>query len=218
MIILQTIVDKNTSDCLGSVLVHPLKYTLVSLIRTHAHTHASPHTHALVCLLFLSTDGDGSCANAAKPSVRSRLSRMICCCCFGSVLVMLFDRLSVISKGFLCCEAKAKVARIEGSKSYAADTPFPSSQDDEDVYILSKIADILHSFFGTHNEAFLPVFEKVMPFFVKMLVSCLFGAGSVKLLSVLTDCHLNHALLRGTGFFCPSCARYCHPCFVESYD
>ena len=46
-----------------------------------------------------------------------------------------------------------------------------ASQDDEDVYILSKIADILHSFFGTHNDAFLPVFEKVMSYFVKMLVS-----------------------------------------------
>ncbi|KAK7456557.1 hypothetical protein BaRGS_00039335 [Batillaria attramentaria] len=42
-------------------------------------------------------------------------------------------------------------------------------EDDEDVYILSKIADILHAFFGTHKESFLPVFEKVMPFFVKML-------------------------------------------------
>lgn len=101
---------------------------------------------------------------------------------------------------------------------YAADTPFPSSQDDEDVYILSKIADILHSFFGTHNEAFLPVFEKVMPFFVKMLVSCLFGAGSVEPLSVLTDSRPNHALLCGTGFLCPLCARYCHPCFVEICD
>ncbi|XP_076436016.1 importin-5-like isoform X1 [Babylonia areolata] len=42
-------------------------------------------------------------------------------------------------------------------------------EDDEDVYILSKIADILHSFFGTHKEAFLPVYEKIMPFFIKML-------------------------------------------------
>ena len=111
MIILQTIVDKNTSDCLGSVLVHPLKYTLVSLIHTHAHTHASPHTHALVCLLLLSTDGDGSCANTAKPSVRSRLSRMICCCCccFGSVLVMLFDRdYLLLAKDFCAVKQKQK--------------------------------------------------------------------------------------------------------------
>jgi hypothetical protein len=43
-------------------------------------------------------------------------------------------------------------------------------QDDEDVYILSKVVDILHSFFGTHKESFMPVFEKVMPFFAKMLV------------------------------------------------
>ena len=96
---------------------------------------------------------------------------------------------------------------------YAADTPFPSSQDDEDVYILSKIADILHSFFGTHNEAFLPVFEKVMPFFVKMLVSRLFGASSVKLLSVSTDSRLNHALLRGAGFFLSLVCKVLPPLF-----
>ncbi|XP_041352900.1 importin-5-like [Gigantopelta aegis] len=42
-------------------------------------------------------------------------------------------------------------------------------EDDEDVYVLSKIADILHSFFGTHKEEFLPMFEQIMPFFVKLL-------------------------------------------------
>jgi len=42
-------------------------------------------------------------------------------------------------------------------------------EDDEDAYILSKIADILHSFFGTHKESFLPVFEKIMPYFVELL-------------------------------------------------
>ncbi|KAK7090444.1 importin-5-like [Littorina saxatilis] len=44
-------------------------------------------------------------------------------------------------------------------------------EDDEDVYILSKIADILHAFFGTHKQEFLPVFEKVMPYFIKMLAT-----------------------------------------------
>lgn len=44
------------------------------------------------------------------------------------------------------------------------------SKDDEDAYILSKIADILHSFFGTHKESFLPVFEQILSYFVKLLV------------------------------------------------
>ncbi|XP_035828503.1 importin-5 [Aplysia californica] len=43
-------------------------------------------------------------------------------------------------------------------------------EDDEDAYVLSKIADILHSFFGTHKESFLPVFEKIMPYFVELLL------------------------------------------------
>ncbi|KAK6963036.1 Importin-5 [Biomphalaria glabrata] len=42
-------------------------------------------------------------------------------------------------------------------------------EDDEDAYVLSKIADIIHSFFGTHKESFLPVYEQIMPYFVKLL-------------------------------------------------
>ena len=43
-------------------------------------------------------------------------------------------------------------------------------QDEVDVFVLSKITDVLHAFFTTHNTSFLPVFDKVMPCFVKMLV------------------------------------------------
>ncbi|GFN79969.1 importin-5 [Plakobranchus ocellatus] len=43
-------------------------------------------------------------------------------------------------------------------------------EDEEDAYVLSKIADVLHSFFGTHKESFLPVFEQIMPYFVKLLL------------------------------------------------
>lgn len=49
------------------------------------------------------------------------------------------------------------------------DLPF---QDDEDTYILSKVADVIHSLFGTHKETFLPMFEQLLPHFVKLLVSC----------------------------------------------
>lgn len=44
------------------------------------------------------------------------------------------------------------------------------SQDDEDVYILSKISDTCHSLFGTHKEEFLPMFEQLLHHFVKLLV------------------------------------------------
>ncbi|KAL3846795.1 hypothetical protein ACJMK2_017751 [Sinanodonta woodiana] len=42
-------------------------------------------------------------------------------------------------------------------------------EDDEDVYILSKIADVIHSLFGTHKEEFFPMFEQLLPHFVKLL-------------------------------------------------
>ncbi|XP_064614966.1 importin-5-like isoform X2 [Liolophura sinensis] len=42
-------------------------------------------------------------------------------------------------------------------------------EDDEDTYILSKVADVVHSLFGTHKETFLPMFEQLLPHFVKLL-------------------------------------------------
>ncbi|CAH1781938.1 unnamed protein product [Owenia fusiformis] len=44
-------------------------------------------------------------------------------------------------------------------------------ENDEDVYILSKVSDIIHSLFGTHKEAMLPYFEHLLPHFVKLLNS-----------------------------------------------
>ena len=42
-------------------------------------------------------------------------------------------------------------------------------EDDADTYILSKISDIIHSIFGTHQEEFLPLFEQLLPLFVKLI-------------------------------------------------
>jgi len=42
-------------------------------------------------------------------------------------------------------------------------------EDDEDVYILSKIGDLVHALFASHGEAFLPAFEKLLPHFTKLL-------------------------------------------------
>ncbi|XP_033100992.1 importin-5-like [Anneissia japonica] len=42
-------------------------------------------------------------------------------------------------------------------------------EDDDDVYVLSKISDILHSFIGTHGDLSLPYFEAVLPNLVKLL-------------------------------------------------
>lgn len=40
---------------------------------------------------------------------------------------------------------------------------------DNDVYILSQIADIIHALFLTHKATFLPYFEQVVPHFIKLL-------------------------------------------------
>ncbi|XP_071950516.1 importin-5-like [Antedon mediterranea] len=42
-------------------------------------------------------------------------------------------------------------------------------EDDDDVYVLSKISDILHSFIGTHGTDSLPFFEVVLPNVAKLL-------------------------------------------------
>ncbi|XP_013780072.1 importin-5-like [Limulus polyphemus] len=42
-------------------------------------------------------------------------------------------------------------------------------EDDEDVYILSKVADILHSLFSTHKQDFLPCFDHLLQHFVRLL-------------------------------------------------
>ncbi|XP_070538592.1 importin-5-like [Ptychodera flava] len=42
-------------------------------------------------------------------------------------------------------------------------------EDDDDVFTLSKIADVMHALFGTYNDAILPFFEQLLPHFVRLL-------------------------------------------------
>jgi len=42
-------------------------------------------------------------------------------------------------------------------------------EDDEDVYILSKVCDVVHSIFGTYRDSFLPQFERLLPHFSRLL-------------------------------------------------
>lgn len=44
-----------------------------------------------------------------------------------------------------------------------------AEQDDTDIYILSKVVDIIHALFLTNKALFLPAFEQVAPHFVKLL-------------------------------------------------
>ncbi|XP_052214366.1 importin-5-like isoform X7 [Dreissena polymorpha] len=42
-------------------------------------------------------------------------------------------------------------------------------EDDEDVYILSKVSDLVHALYGTHKEEFNIHFETLLPHFVKLI-------------------------------------------------
>merc|ERR1712012_228737 len=42
-------------------------------------------------------------------------------------------------------------------------------EDDQDVYILSKVSDIMHALLGTYKETALPIFDRLLPHFVKLI-------------------------------------------------
>jgi hypothetical protein len=44
-----------------------------------------------------------------------------------------------------------------------------AEEDETDVYLLSRVADIIHSLFSTQKTLFLPYFEQVAPHFIKLL-------------------------------------------------
>ncbi|KAK7080859.1 Importin-5, partial [Halocaridina rubra] len=44
-------------------------------------------------------------------------------------------------------------------------------EDDEDVYVLSKVADITHALFAAYGQHFFPFFDALLPHFVKLLDS-----------------------------------------------
>lgn len=47
---------------------------------------------------------------------------------------------------------------------------FPA-QDENDVYILTKVSDILHSVFSSYKEKVLPWFEQLLQLIVQLIVS-----------------------------------------------
>lgn len=42
-------------------------------------------------------------------------------------------------------------------------------EDDEDVYVLSKVADITHALFAAYGQHFFPFFDILLPHLVKLL-------------------------------------------------
>ena len=42
-------------------------------------------------------------------------------------------------------------------------------EDDEDVYVLSKVADITHALFAAYGQLFFPYFDIILPHITKLL-------------------------------------------------
>lgn len=73
-------------------------------------------------------------------------------------------------------EEHFKRADERASKRQAGDEDYDEGveeqledEDDEDVYILSKVGDVVHAMFATYRETFLPSFERLLPRFTKLL-------------------------------------------------
>lgn len=95
-----------------------------------------------------------------------------------------------------------------------------AEEDESDVYLLAKIADILHSLFMVQKASFLPYFDRIAPHFVKLLdISrpswadrqwglCIFddliGDYCIRFLCL----NLLKIYLLSTEFTGPSCAQY----------
>lgn len=47
----------------------------------------------------------------------------------------------------------------------------PPPQDENDVYILTKVSDVLHSVFSSYKEKVLPWFEHLLPLIIQLIVS-----------------------------------------------
>lgn len=54
---------------------------------------------------------------------------------------------------------------------YVLMSPSVSLQDENDVYILTKVSDILHSVFSSYKEKVLPWFEQLLQLIVQLIVS-----------------------------------------------
>lgn len=65
-------------------------------------------------------------------------------------------------------EEKRAIARTEDDYDEGVEEQL-AEEDDNDILLLSKIADIIHALFKTYKTNFLPFFDRVVPSFVKLL-------------------------------------------------
>ena len=60
--------------------------------------------------------------------------------------------------------------RQGGEEDYDAEVEEQlEDEDDEDVYTLSKVGDVVHAVFSQYKEAFLPAFDRLLPKFAALL-------------------------------------------------
>lgn len=70
------------------------------------------------------------------------------------------------------CQTFQMIAFIlQASAGVSIDVWFSPHQDENDVYILTKVSDILHAVFRSYKEKVLPWFEQLLPLVVQLIVS-----------------------------------------------
>lgn len=62
-------------------------------------------------------------------------------------------------------------AKMQGEMRAPSFSSLSSPQDENDVYILTKVSDVLHSVFSSYKEKVLPWFEHLLPLIVQLIVS-----------------------------------------------
>lgn len=69
-------------------------------------------------------------------------------------------------------EKQAERNKRREDEDYDADVEEQlEEEDDEDVFVLSKLGDVIHALFSTYKEAMVPVFDQMLPNVIKLLVS-----------------------------------------------
>lgn len=63
------------------------------------------------------------------------------------------------------CKCQESLAKMESKMGLFC------PQDENDVYILTKVSDVLHSVFSSYKEKVLPWFEQLLPLIVQLIVS-----------------------------------------------
>ena len=82
------------------------------------------------------------------------------------------DLVKIMNKAFTeHFERQGERDKKRADEDYDADVEEQlEEEDDEDVFVLSKLGDVIHALFATYKELMAPVLDQILPHVVKLLV------------------------------------------------